>query len=79
MAQTKLAPIGRRNRREPKFKIGDRVQFTYMSSPVNGRIVEDRGSIGVEGRRLYRVVGKAGNVTRVLELPAEALRRVTVS
>ncbi len=59
-----------------KLKVGDRIQFTFMSNPVKGRIVEDRGTIGVGGVRLYRVVGNQGSVTRVLELPAESLQKI---
>lgn len=59
----------------PKFKVGDRIQFFFMSSPMIGQIVEDRGAIGIGGEHLYRVVGKAGSVTRTLELPAERLEK----
>ena len=60
------------NRRR-KFKVGDIVQLTFMSETVRGRIVEDRGAIGVGGRHLYRIVAKAGDVNRVMELPADQL------
>jgi hypothetical protein len=56
-----------------KFKVGDLVQLTFMSETVRGRVVEDRGTIGVGGRRLYRIVIRAGNVNRVMELPADRL------
>ena len=59
-----------------KLKVGDRILFMFMSNPVKGRIVEDRGAIGVGGVRLYRVVGNQGSVTRVLELPAERLQKI---
>jgi hypothetical protein len=36
-------------------KVGDRVSFLHGTSEVSGRIVEDRGLIGVGGRRLLRV------------------------
>ena len=61
------------------FKVGDQIQFTYMSKPVRGQIIEDRGRIGIGGRHLYRVVGKAGSITRVLELTAERLEKVECS
>jgi hypothetical protein len=61
---------------KPKFRVGDHIQFIFMSSPVRGRVVEDRGAIGIAGSHLYRVVGNAGGVTRVLELPAEQLQRI---
>ena len=46
---------GRHNAR-PVFRVGDRVRFTFGVTPVEGKVVEDRGAIGVGGRRLYRVV-----------------------
>ena len=38
-----------------KFRVGERVQFGYRGRPVWGTIMEDRGPIGVNGRRLYRI------------------------
>jgi hypothetical protein len=37
----------------PKFKVGDRVLFPRPGGKVEGVVVEDRGPIGVGGRRLY--------------------------
>jgi hypothetical protein len=34
---------------------GDRVRVLWGLTPVEGIIVEDRGNLGVGGRRLYRV------------------------
>jgi hypothetical protein len=39
----------------PLFHIGDWVKFDYGPKKVSARIVEDRGPLGVQGRRLYRV------------------------
>jgi len=39
----------------PLFHIGDWVKFDYGPKKVSARIVEDRGPLGVKGRRLYRV------------------------
>ncbi len=64
---------------KPKFKVGDLVLFNYILTPVRGKIVEDRGNIGIGGRRLYRVVGKTGSVVRVLELPDEELQKFDAS
>jgi hypothetical protein len=36
----------------PVFKKGDRVSFLFGAGVVTGRIVEDRGCLGVGGRRL---------------------------
>lgn len=76
MAQSNAISGGQVRSHKPRFKVGDRIQFMYMSKPVEGQIVEDRGSIGVGGRHLYRVVGQAGSVTRVLELPDEELEKL---
>ncbi|MBI1916198.1 MAG: hypothetical protein HYS12_15910 [Planctomycetes bacterium] len=37
----------------PKFKVGDRVLFPRPCGKVEGVVVEDRGPLGVGGRRLY--------------------------
>ncbi len=37
----------------PKF--GDLVSFPFGSGWVTGRVVEDRGGLGVGGRRLYEI------------------------
>jgi hypothetical protein len=47
MSSTKKQP--------PRFHIGDWVRFDYRPKKVSARIVEDRGLLGVHGRRLYRV------------------------
>jgi hypothetical protein len=40
---------------KPKFKVGDRVRFDWPSYKVWGTIIEDRGPLGVGGRRRYVV------------------------
>ncbi len=42
-------------RQPPTFHVGDWVKFDYGPKKVSARIVEDRGPLGVHGRRLYRV------------------------
>ncbi|MFI5456787.1 MAG: hypothetical protein ACHRXM_15175 [Isosphaerales bacterium] len=39
----------------PLFHIGDWVKFDYGPKKVSAKVVEDRGRLGVHGRRLYRV------------------------
>jgi hypothetical protein len=39
----------------PLFHIGDWVTFHYGPKKVSAKVVEDRGTLGVNGRRLYRV------------------------
>ena len=39
----------------PRFQVGDRVRILYGFRGVIGEIVEDRGNLGVGGRRIYAV------------------------
>lgn len=39
----------------PRYKVGDKVKFMYVTIPVVGEITEDRGPLGIKGRRLYGV------------------------
>jgi hypothetical protein len=62
---------------EPLFHVGDRVRFIWGVTPVVGQIVEDRGPIGVGGRRLYRVeVHEDPYFHLVTEMPAVEFERV---
>jgi hypothetical protein len=40
---------------KPRFKVGDWVTFPWEPGKTIARIIEDRGPIGVGGRRLYRI------------------------
>jgi hypothetical protein len=40
---------------EVKFRVGDRVKFRIGIRIAEGVVKEDRGPIGVKGRRLYTV------------------------
>jgi hypothetical protein len=42
-------------KKPPRFHIGDWVKFDYGPKKVSAMIVEDRGLLGIQGRRLYRV------------------------
>jgi hypothetical protein len=56
------------------FKVGDRVRFKLGAHRVVGRVVEDRGFIGVGGRQLVRVeVEVDPTYLRELEIPAALL------
>ena len=65
-----------------QFRKGDRVRFTLGTRPVQGCVKEDRGPIGIKGRRLYLVeFGDGGNdgephPPSQIELPAEELEPV---
>lgn len=54
---------------------GDRVRFLWGVTPVEGVVVEDRGNLGVGGRRLYRVRLQVDAITEAIEtsLPADEL------
>jgi ArsR family transcriptional regulator, zinc-responsive transcriptional repressor len=42
-------------KQSPKFRVGDLVSVAYGSRRITAEIVEDRGQLGIHGRRLYRV------------------------
>ena len=58
----------------PQFKPGDRVRFHFVTDYVTGQINEDRGEIGVGGRRLYGIhfVTNPPEVSYI-EMPEEEL------
>src|SRR6516164_7194355 len=39
----------------PRFRVGDWVSFLYGAGRVWAQVVEDRGPLGVNRRRLYRI------------------------
>lgn len=58
--------------------VGARVRFFLGSREVFGEVVEDRGAIGVRGRRLYGVsFGDGEDFRGYVELPAEDLMVIT--
>jgi hypothetical protein len=64
---------------ERKFRKGDRVRFHFVTRFVEGVVREDRGPIGLNGRRLYRVefrIGPHVESSSHIELPAEELQLV---
>ena len=64
---------------EVRFKKGDRVQFQYPNRIIQGVVKEDRGPIGVKGRRLYVVEFVSDTVYQITsqgEFPAVALQLV---
>jgi hypothetical protein len=65
-------------RQPPLFHIGDWVKFDYGAKKVSARIVEDRGPLGVHGRRLYRVQldEKLGDAS-TFEMPENELDATT--
>ena len=58
----------------PKRKaahVGDEVKFRVGQRQMRGEVIEDRGAIGVGGRRLLRVRVLRSGETREYELPAD--------
>ena len=51
MAKTKTDGRGK----PARFKKGDLVSFLFGSGTATGRVVEDRGRLGIGGRRLYGI------------------------
>jgi hypothetical protein len=58
----------------PLFKKGDLVSFLFGSGSVTGQVVEDRGCLGVGGRRLYGIKFEINpGEQRYTEMPEEEL------
>ena len=61
-------------RPDPHFRVGDWVSFLYGPKKVRAQVVEDRGLLGVGGRRLYRVrLDLEHGQPSTFELPEEDL------
>lgn len=57
-----------------EIKVGVTVRFRYGTASVSGDVKEDRGPIGVGGRRLYLIKFQAGlGFEGEIELPADQL------
>lgn len=62
---------------EVQFRKGDVIRFELGARSVQGEVKEDRGPIGVKGRRLYLVEYRPETHSPSLaqiELPADQLR-----
>jgi hypothetical protein len=60
-----------------RFHKGDRVKFRFGTRTLRGTVTEDRGPIGIGGRRLYEVEFRheaASESTSRIELPADELQ-----
>jgi hypothetical protein len=66
--------MNRKNGSKPIFKVGDWVSFPYGTRIAVARVIEDRGNIGVRGRRLLRIelAHSEGEPSR-FEMPEEEL------
>ena len=64
-------------KKEPaaRFKVGDWVSFRYGLRDAIVQVIEDRGPIGVKGRRLYRLrMELEGCEPDSFELPESSLK-----
>ena len=61
-------------------RVGEWVTFSVGTRDVLGRVLEDRGRIGVQGRRLLRVLAVTAGPGQpgVFELPADELRAASL-
>ena len=58
----------------PRYKVGDKVKFMYVEIPVVGLVTEDRGPLGIKGRRLYGIrYSLPDSDPSYIELPEEQL------
>lgn len=76
MPLNKKVKTGFRIHRAGGVRVGDLVKVAFGAHPASGRVVEDRGKIGVKGRQLYRVVIMMNNEPMSLELPADEIQIV---
>ncbi len=62
--------------RKKTLRVGSRVKLDFGGSEVTGVVIEDRGPLGVGGRRLLRVRFDLSDVAEPLEgeFPESALR-----
>ena len=61
-----------------KYSVGDKVRFQFGLRKVVGIVKEDRGPIGLKGRRLYSIVHTPSIGSDIwIELPAIDLELVT--
>ena len=65
----------------PQFHVGDWVAFAFGPKKVEAKVVEDRGPIGVRGRRLYRVQLERGQELEepsTFEVPENELQPTSI-
>jgi len=62
--------------RTPKFRLGEWVTFQYGVRPVFAQIIEDRGRLGANGRRLYRIrIDWDFNESSDFEMPEDEMEK----
>lgn len=64
---------------ERRYRKGDRVRFRFGVKDVEGTVIEERGPIGIGGRRLYGIqfhLGSDPEGEMYVELPAVDMKPV---
>jgi hypothetical protein len=72
MNSSKNTTLQKRNKH--RIQVGDRVRLRFANSPMTGIVTEDRGPIGVKGRRLLRIHLNIDGEERAIELPAQDVK-----
>jgi len=77
MAGKLKAPATRVQSRS-KLRVGDRVRFGKAPSRWSAVVIEDRGKLGVGGRRIWRVrtLSKSPGAAFETEIPEDELTKV---
>jgi hypothetical protein len=62
--------------KRPKFRLGDWVTFDFGAKPAFAQIIEDRGPLGVNRRRLFRIrLDQESNEPFLFEMPEEEMEK----
>jgi len=71
-------PSKRPSRRGDEIRAGDLVSWPVPWGSIDARVVEDRGNIGVRGRRLVRIrtLDELEDARIDFEVPAQAVSKV---
>jgi hypothetical protein len=66
--------MGKTSNPKARFRVGDWVSFLYGTRRAVAQVVEDRGPLGVKGRRLYGIrLEQAPDISTTFEMPEELL------
>src|SRR3954451_1183678 len=60
---------------DPRFRLGDWVSFPVGFRRTLAQVVEDRGPVGMQGRRLYQLqIDRGGDGGTAIEVPEADLK-----
>jgi len=67
------------NATAPRFRVGDWVSLLYGPRRAMARVIEDRGRLGINGRRLYRIhLNRTSEDSTAFEVPEDDLEAAIV-